>query len=507
MKLKLFVTVGLFLILVACGPTAVAQPTETPTQAATAVPTVPPTLTPPPTPTIVAETAVATQSSPTFNRCLVTDAVPQSLPPVEPVRLLYSEDGNLKLWQEGAETAVSLTSSGDVPYGQISSDGTLVAFVRTVPRETAELWVVSTDGQNERQLIAVSLSDYLDQAEDYVVNVHLRFTWLPQLHKVAFWLDPELDGLGGLPQDTVIVVDADSGEMVSLFEGGEVARWHFSPDGQIAATFIQDGVRLMDTATGQVRHDLTLPGSGSPDQSTSFSPDGRYLVAFAAGGVAIIDTNSGSVDLIPLAYTPIGAGHYAIWPSIQWLSDGRSFQTIVSNTEEVWGNVDATFTVWQLDLAAQTAVSLHIFTGDPTSAWIAANGRYLAYYKLASNQSNMRELYLADLESGETALYDRGEVIELIAWHPNSVQFVYWFWDGKRPLLGSLCGEPVEIPGPGQAIYQLRWQTDEQFIWFAGQLDNPDDFSSAGNWTLFQGSLQGEPTQLWRYRGYQPIYP
>jgi Tol biopolymer transport system component len=453
-------------------------------------------------------TAVATvPPTPVINRCLDTNAVAQPLPPAKPAGLLYSEAGNLKLWQEGMATAVSLTTSGDVKGGQLSPDGALVAFVRTVPQETAELWVVSADGQNERRLAAVSLADYLAGAESYVVDVQLSFRWLPETHKLSFWLSPTLDALGDLPQEAVTVVDADSGAAVPLFGGGEVARWEFSRDGHLAATFIQDGVRLIDTATGQLLHDLALPGSGSPDQSTSFSPDGRFLAAFAASGVAIIDTSDGSQSLIPLEYLTIGAGHYAIWPGIQWLPDGRSFLSIVPNTEDVWGNVDVTFTVWQVDVEAKTADPLHTFTGDPTSAWFAANGRYLAFYKIASSQSNARELYLADLQSGQTALYDRGQAIELIQWHPNGVQFVYWLWGEKRPLLGSLCGEPVEIPGPGNDIHQLYWQTDDQFIWYAGQPDNPDDyFNSEGDWTLFRGTLQGETTQLWQYRGLYPSY-
>ena len=286
-----------------------------------------------------------------------------------------------------------------------------------------------------------------------------------------------------------------------------MARWHFSPDGRLVVTTVQDGVRLIDAATGQVLHDLALPGSGSPDQTTDFSPDGRFLIAFATGGVAVIDTSSGSQNLIPLDYVTVGAGHYAIWPGIQWLPDGQSFLSVVSNTADVWGNADVTFTVWQMDVVMQTAVPLHTFTGDPFSTHITANGRYLAFYKLTTSQSNTRELYLADLQSGELALYDRGNGVEFINWHPNGVQFVYWFWDVKRPLLGNLCGEPLEISSVGIDIYQLYWQTNDQFIWYAGQPDNPDDyFNSEGNWTLFQGNLQGEFSELWRYRGLYPRY-
>jgi hypothetical protein len=87
------------------------------------------------------------------------------------------------------------------------------------------------------------------------------------------------------------------------------------------------------------------------------------------------------------------------------------------------------------------------------------------------------------------------------------VQFVYWLWGEKRPLLGSLCGEPVEIPGPGNDIYQLYWQSNDQYIWYAGQPDNPDDFyNSEGDWTLFRGNLRGETSQLWQYRGLYPSY-
>lgn len=403
-------------------------------------------------------------------------------------------------------TAVTLTNSGDVQYGQRSTDGTLVAFVRTVPQETAELWVVSADGQSERRLATVSLADYLAQAQEYVVDVQLYYSWLPQSHKLAYALSPTLDALGTLPNEANTIVDADSGSTVLLYAGGEVWSTQYSRDGRLAAAVVQDGLRLIDTATSQVLHDLTLPGSGSPDQTFSFSPDGRFLAAFATGGVAIIDTSSGSQTLMPLDYVTIGVGHGSVWPTIQWLPDGRSFLALISNTADVWGNTDVTFTVWQIDVATQTAVSLHTFTGFPLSTRFSANGRYLAFYKIASSQSNARELYLADLVSGETMLYDQGQAVEFINWHPNGVKFIYRFGQ-QRPLLGSLCGEPVEIPGPGTDIYQLYWQSDDQYIWYSGQPDNPDDyFNSEGDWTLFRGSLSGEIIELWQYRGFYPSY-
>ena len=520
MESKLIVLIVFLWVLAACTPDAIVPTPETesrPTVIATAVAAatetetaVPPTPEPQPIPTVT-PTPVTAGSTPspssTYDRCLDADAVAQPLPPAKPAGLLYSEAGNLKLWQEGMETAVSLTTSGDVPYGQRSPDGTLVAFVRTVPQETAELWVVSADGQNERRLATVSLADYLAEAEEYVIDAQLRYTWLPGSHKLAYSLSPTFNALGDAPDEATTVVDADSGETYLLYEGGKVWNVRFSRDGRLIATVIQDGVRLIDTATGQVLHDLALPGSGSPDQTFAFSPDGRFLAAFATGGVAIIDTSDGSLNLIPLEYAPIGASHFFIWPSLQWLPDSRSFLTIISNTADVWGNAEATFTVWQVDVVAQTAVPQHTFAGFPFSTRFSANGRYLAYYKLASGQSNARELYLADLQSGESVLYDRGQVVEFINWHPNGVQFVYWFWAEKRPLLGSLCGEPAEIPGPGTDIYQLYWQTDDQFIWYTGQPDNPDDYlNSEGDWTLFRGNLNGEITKLWQYRGFYPSY-
>ncbi|MCA9954335.1 MAG: WD40 repeat domain-containing protein [Anaerolineales bacterium] len=517
-RLRFFII--LFTILTACQGeqlTAVspqAEPASRPTVLATAVaqPTeivtaVPPTPQPQPTTTVELATAVVNVSSlPTTNRCLDDNAVAQPLPAARPAGWVYSEAGNLKLWEEGMTTAVTLTTSGDVQYGWRSPDGTLVVFVRTVPQETAELWVVSADGQNERRLATVSLADYLAGAEEYVVDVQLRYSWLPQSHKLVYGLSPTLDALGSLPNEATTIVDADSGSTALLYAGGDVWSTQYSRDGRLAAVVVQDGLRIIDTSTGQVLHDLALPGSGSPDQTFVFSPDGRFLAAFATGGVAIIDTSSGSQTLVPLDYVTIGVGHGSVWPTIQWLPDGRSFLALISDTADVWSNTDVTFTVWQIDVVTQTAVSRHTFTGFPLSARFSANGHYLAFYKIASSQSNARELYMADLESGATMLYDQGQGVEFINWHPNGVNFVYRFGQ-QRPLLGSICGEPVEIPGPGTDIYQLYWQSNDQYIWYTGQPDNPDDyFNSEGDWTLLRGALNGEITELWRYRGLYPSY-
>ena len=71
MKMKWFVWMTLFLALAACAPTAVSPQTETASR-----------------PTVIA-TAVA-----------------QPLPAARPAGWVYSEAGNLKLWEEGMATTV-----------------------------------------------------------------------------------------------------------------------------------------------------------------------------------------------------------------------------------------------------------------------------------------------------------------------------------------------------------------------------------------------------------------
>ncbi len=115
----------------------------------------------------------------------------------------------------------------------------------------------------------------------------------PQSHKLAYALSPTLDALGTLPNEANAIVDADSGSTVLLYAGGEVWSTQYSPGRQSGLPSLSKTACALSTpATGQVLHDLALPGSGSLRPDVCLFARRAYSAVFATRDVAIIDKPS-----------------------------------------------------------------------------------------------------------------------------------------------------------------------------------------------------------------------
>ncbi len=332
----------------------------------------------------------------------------------------------------------------------MSPNSRLVAFHRSPEEGHDEIWVVGTDGTDERRLAVSDGREISERHPEFAhVQTVLSMGWIPNTR--ILWYCRGFDAFDtGVPPygETVRLVDADSGaEPRVIVPPGDVWALAFAPNGRQLAALTEHELRLIDTADGRVTHTVPFATGSTYRQEILYTPNGRQALVYVHSGLAFVDTASGQRRDIPLDYEPIGWGHRSTFPPIYWLGGGPLAYAIVTQGRyvlDVW-KPEATFAVWRLDLSQGTATRLHTFTGMGTEAQLSPDCRWLAYSRYVDQ--NTRELYLADVESGRQLLYDRGDVSPR-RWHPNSIQFAY----GGLPSplrLGQLCGPPLQVEQAG----------------------------------------------------------
>ena len=120
------------------------------------------------------------------------------------LRLVFSRDGQIWLWEAGTDEPVALaTLDNSIASNlKVSDDGALVAFLRE-----NDLWVVDSDGTGERQLISKEELD-APSGEDTGLALN-RLEWVPGTHTLAFNTRLNL-AFGLVLSDDLHLVDADT---------------------------------------------------------------------------------------------------------------------------------------------------------------------------------------------------------------------------------------------------------------------------------------------------------
>lgn len=445
----------------------------------------------PPTP--VQETAVP---APTQLAVCATGLEAESVAaPTGPLRVSYSSGNTAGVWREEWNMVQLFPLPADATNALITADSEHVVFSRHPDDDTTEIWVMDTDG-NARKLASASKSAYLQNQPEYVIDATLSYRWLGSSHELAYAWSPEFDGLGGeLPYDTVTVVTAETGNPRVVITPGETVGYKSSPDGSQIAAFTPNELRLIYTADGSIQHTLLLDGIKTAD----YSKDGRYLVLFIPNAIAIVDTLDGTHRQIPLAYTPIGMGHHSVSPGVIWQEANTSFYTIVPNSTDFSQAIDpsATFTIWQIDLPTATATPLNTFTGFAIEARLSPNAHYAVFW--TQTPDNNRTLYLADVLTGETVVYETGSTLELFGWLPDNTHFLFKLTNSSEPQLGHLCAPPTSQDNISQKVV---WVDAQRFL----QLHSISGDDINGEWEIRLRSLDGQDTLVTAFTGPYPSF-
>jgi hypothetical protein len=422
-------------LFVGCGPIPVTIPTvptdeevfsPTATQAAE-----------PPTPTQVVEPPPATQ-------------VPASS---EFLRVAYVKDGNLWLWTE-ADGPQPLTSSGNVIEAFLSDDGMLAAFTCQVDDFHSEIWVVRTDGTDERLLVSTADIEamLINRSPDASGVAPHQIAWIPGTHALAFNTRQSFM-VGFLLNDDLRLVNAASGEQVTLLPTGQGGMFNFSPDGSQIAITTPTQLFLVD-ADGSNRRDNFL----------------TYEEV-------------------------ITSSEFRFYAEPVWSQDMSSLLVAIPPRDPLAAR-DQTTTIWRVPADGSPPVQLGGVPATFFGGGVAFSpdlSKLIYQREVGQPQENLRELHVADSDLSEDRVLFTMPLLQFHGWAGDSQRFFFSSGPENEMQLGSLEGviRPL-MPEPG-SFFNLKAVDADRFLYMK------DD---QGTWELGLADMQGQKQVIDRISGF-----
>ncbi len=346
---------------------------------------------------------------------------------VQALRVVYTKDNNIWLWGANAATR-QLTRDGGVEEVWLSDDGQQIAF-----RREGQIWVIDSDGNNERQLTFAEDFAALDiDAEIASLSTGIypaQVAWRPNSHQLYFNTAPQFEGPGLFLLNDLWMVDADSGSRFKLLDPGEGGNFTFAPNGQKLALVTPGRIDLVD-----------VDGSNRREAFTH----------------AQVVTDS----------------EFEYYAQPVWASDSDSLRVAIPPVHTADLGVH---TIWHIPMVDQPARLI----GEVTTAsglltpLFAPNLARLAYLSSEHTQGTSRST-LAVSELGDSMVWDpvlfpeavtSSEVTRLHGWSPDSIRFLF------TPPEGALAEITMGQPGVRKLISEeqmiindLRWTDNFRFL-------------------------------------------
>jgi dipeptidyl aminopeptidase/acylaminoacyl peptidase len=394
--------------------------------------------------TLVAQTIVAIPTS----TVIPNDTAPiPTLPPtalpfklLHGLRMAYIVDRNLYV-QDSGKLAIQLTSSGQDRNPRFSEDGEKIVFIREWETEMNQLRVINADGTGEQALVSAASLITLGYYEFCEPD---SMAFVPGTHLLLFNTgcfrpdDPKRRYLHSRPNNDLLIVDAETGEIKQLVAIGQGGNYLSSPDGKLIAIQTPDHIEVITTQGQTVRRNLlTYPANddyrGIP---MSWTKDSRELIVVPPIPVSEIPDNK----ILPVLRT--------VW---RYALDGRPGVEIRLNPPPVG-----------------EALSI-----SPDGSWIAYS------YELGYGAINWNPgpgivvgMYLGNLQDGTSQLLFtpqpestgyRDVPDSYYGWSSDSVHFIAH--DGRdRLFLGSIHREIASL-GDGTI---LGWIDNKYYLFYEG---------------------------------------
>lgn len=397
-----------------CNFTRYTGATETPTSSA-----------PPTTPGPAGETPLESPVSP---RPAATRPAEPATPTAGSLRVVYTKDGNLWLWQDG-ETR-QLTSGGPAYNPSLSPDGRTVAFLRPAGGYHTELWAVELDVTDERRLVSITDLDVLgggvrDRSAVAINPYH--YAWAPGTRSLAFNTQQVFDGPGLSLLDDLHLVDADSGTITSLFLAGWGGEFVYSPDGSQIAISRPDMLILCNA------------------DGSDYRPVLRY-------------------DAV-LTYS-----EYRYYAAPRWSADGDFLRLALPPVDSLAQPVQPT-TLWKIPAvggdAIQEGAILAVPFFDEPVRYSPDLGRLAFLREVGQPSENRRQLLLATFDGQGEWAYASGPLMHFESWSPDGRRFLYTLGDEQEAWLGGLDGAPQPLSGERFGVSNVRWVSPTQILYVA----------------------------------------
>jgi hypothetical protein len=364
----------------------------------------------------------------------VPPAIPTSTPAL--LRIVYTNAGNVWLIED-TQPPVQLTHTGDAVQVLISSDGMKIVFIRQIAPDTpSEIRSINIDGSGELLLMAPADFNALYTHAMFLYNDFASIDFVPGTHSLMLNTRTIAEGPGLLKFNDLLLLDSDTGVMMTLFPAEMGGDFMLSPDGTRAA--------------------LTLPTT-----------------------IGLV--NSDGSNHVPniLSYDPvITYSEFQYYAQPVWKPDSSAFGIAIPSADPL--SPASSGTIWQIPSDGSTAMEFGTILGDfyfPQvfgAPLLSNNLNRLAFLRETATP-NVYDLYLANADGSAQVIYANGD-IQWKGWAPDGIHFVYSFGGPSNLQLGVDGG----LPSPLGSCINLHWFDETRFLCLSG---------SMGSWTLMQGGI------------------
>jgi hypothetical protein len=482
METKTSSLVLIMLLLVACAPQSAATPVPEPTSTNTPLPAarVEPTRTLEPTATAIALTGIS------LDAC--RHIVEAKISSTGILEILFESDErsavsiisefgfhdsgqqtSSALWSDDTQKAVPFSLPLDALDPKISADHRWIVFRRDVQPTQSEFWVIGLDGKTAKKLGFVRLDEEL-KARYPGALFSLDYGWIPNTDNFFYDVEVTYGSIPPLIIDKLVLVNVNSGKEIPLAIQSEIEVFRFSPDGS-QMTILTDGeLRAVSTENGSTQYTVQATLN-----DPTYSPDGRFIVDFIDECVLRIDARDGQQQIIPLKYTIMSTRTegpaYGPLPDFVWADNSTLLITSLNFDKPYifWPPVRHdpgwTFTIGQVDLISGTAHPIQTLNGDPSSAKISPDRKFLAFQKFQGVAPSQRmELLLVDLATGQILETIEDSVFE--GWSPDSDEYIYS--TGHPTNNGEIDNSKYYLGHIGKKPILMNWRVSGSFMWLDG---------------------------------------
>lgn len=390
---------------------------------------------------------VATSSTqPSETTADATTPEPELTPEPVGLRVVYTIEDTIYLWQEGQEPK-AISGDGNPIYSlDLSDDGQVVAFTRQIGEVQAELWAVNVDGSNERVL--VSQADFTAYDPEALAVVPYQFGWVPDSHLLAYNTNQVFEGPGLGLYDDLRLVDADRINPATLLSPGQGGDFYYSPDGSQIA--------------------ITTPTT-----------------------ISLINADGSNRRASVLEYDPVLTySEYQYYAQPQWLPDSSGLKVMIPPVDSLSEPRPPT-SVWEIPLDGSPATKTGEIVTMPffaDSAAFSPDLTKIAYLIEAGEPSqNIHELHFVNPDGSADQLYHTEPVLNFRGWAKDGIRFAFTVGDEQALQLGQIDTAFSPSAAAPTSVYRLQWIDDERYLYLQA--------SDAGA-TLYLGDFSGSPLAL-----------
>lgn len=401
---------------------------------------------------------------PSTRQFLAPPCPEQELPPTQNLKIIFSQNGELRQWENGTTTSLAAM---DGKWFRVSDDGTLFIFTKD-----NGLWAMNSDGTQEWLLATGIDGRQVSISDDGTVIVFTKDNGLWAVNS---------DGT----QERLLVSESDFAAMPPTNPGVQLEQIYWIPcthqllfNTRVQAGYgrvLADDLYVVDTDT-QMLKNLFPPGKGG---NIFLGPNGQQLALVTPTSITLANYDGSSPQTV-LTYREIATGsEVKFYPRPMWSSDSQSLYLALPPTNPMYDNPGPT-TFWNLPVYGGEAIKLSEFVAAWGKTSIAPDLSLIAYSTVIREGENISQtLHIIRPDGLEIASFPERR---LFSWTPDLTHYI--FQSNQDFYIGDLSGGSVQVIGVEREVIGLSWLDSTRFLVY-----HRDE---AGQTKLSLGTIEGE---------------